>query len=303
MRIRWFYFVPLALLAGAAVSMPAAQSIESVTSQKERCLRKLEKVERALENVTAGLDRIKRLRQASSGGSAATDAFVEKSQSALEYMNNRIERARNQLEKIESDLQKVQNGNQCPACIASDVNLFCRHSESLYTENSDLMTDVASYERTLRASVSASGLCDRTDALLASVDSSALRGNSRYYAARLLQDKARAAIASRNPAEAMAFALAAGDSAAAIPSGKQAPCALGPDIERISKRLSKARESAIVKDTSGKAERILAKAQEHLDKGKARCAAGKTEEARTELSIAEKFITTAIDQVHAGKEQ
>jgi hypothetical protein len=303
MRTRWFYFIPLALIAGAAVSMTAAQSVESVTSQKERCLRKLEKVERALENVTAGLDRIKRLRQASSGGGAATDAFVEKSQSALEYMNNRIERARNQLEKIESDLQKVQNGNKCPSCIASDVNLFCRHVESLYTENSDLTNDVVAYERTLRASVSATQICDRTDALLASLDSSARMDNSRYRAARLLLGKARAAIASHEPAEAMALALEAGDSAAAISLGKQARCPIGPDIERISERLSKARESATVKDTSGKAERILTKAQGHLDKGKARCAAGKTEEARTELSIAEKFITTAIDQMLAGKEQ
>jgi hypothetical protein len=303
MKIRWLYFIPLALIAGAAVTMTTAQSVESVTSQKERCLRKLEKVERALENVTAGLERIKRLRQASSGGSAAAEAFVEKSQSTLEYMNNRIERARNQLEKIESDLQKAGSGKKCPSCISSDVNLFCRHVESLYTENSDLMNDLVTHERTLRASVSANELCDRTDALLASLDSSIRKTSTGYRAATALLAKARAAMKSNEPASAMAFALEANDSAAAIPSGKKASCALGPDIERISERLSKTRQSATVKDTSGKAERILTKAQEHLDKGKALCAAGKTEEARTELSIAEKFITTAINQVHAGKEQ
>ena len=303
MRIRWLYFISLTLIAGGAVSMTAAQSVESVTSQKERCLRKLEKVERALENVSAGLDRIKRLRQASSGDGAAADAFVEKSQSTLEYMNNRIERARNQLEKIESDLQKAGSGNQCPSCIASDVNLFCRHAESLYTENSDLMNDVAAYERTLRASVSANELCDRTDALLATVDSSIRKTSTGYRAATALLAKARAAMKSNEPAAAMAFALEANDSAAAIPSGKKAPCALGPDIERISERLSKTRQSAAIKNMSGKAERILTKAQEHLDKGKALCAAGKTEEARTELSIADKFITSAIDQAGAGKEQ
>jgi septal ring factor EnvC (AmiA/AmiB activator) len=303
MRTRSFILFPLVLLTCAPLFLPLAQSVESVTSQKERCLRKLEKVERSLETITAGIERVSRLRQASKEGGVSSDAFIEKSQSKVEYLNNRIERARNQLEKIESDLQKAGSGNQCPSCIASDVNLFCRHAESLYTENSDLMNDVAAYERTLRASVSANELCDRTDALLASLDSSIRKTSTGYRAATALLAKARDAMKSNEPAAAMAFALEANDSAAAIPSGKKAPCALGPDIERISKRLNKARESASVKDTSGKAERILAKAQEHIEKGKARCSAGKTEEARTELSIAEKFITTAIDQAGAGKEQ
>lgn len=303
MRIRRLYFISLALIAGAAVSMTAAQSVESVTSQKERCLRKIEKVERALENVSAGLDRIKHLRQASSGGSAAADAFVEKSQSTLEYMNNSIERARNQLEKIESDLQKMGSGNQCSSCIASDVNLFCRHVESLYTENSDLVNDVVAYERTLRASVSANELCERTNALLASVDSSTRKTSTVYRAATALLAKARAAMKSNEPASAMAFALEANDSAAAIRSGKQVDCPLSAEIEQISKRLSEALRSAAGNNTDGKADRILTKAQTHFDKGKNLCASGKTEEARTELSIADKFITSAINQEGSGKEQ
>jgi hypothetical protein len=287
-------FLLPALLAGAGTSMVSAQSVESVTSQKERCLRKLEKVERSLETITAGIERVRRLRQASKENSVSSDAFIEKSQSKVEYLNNRIERTRNQLEKIESDLQNAQNGKQCPKCIASDVNLFCRQIESLYTENGDLGSEVNGFERTLRASVSVTDLCKRNDLLLAAIDSLTRSGNCRYQAAVTLQENARSAIASNKLDAAMAFALEAGDSVAAIPSKRQVRCPLDSSIERISKRLTEARKSATGKDTTGKADRILAKAQEHFEKGKAQCIAGKTEEARTELSIAEKFIATAI---------
>ena len=301
MRIRCFHFVPLVLLAGAPLFSPAAQSVESVTSQKERCLRKLEKVERSLENVTAGIERVRRLRQSSKESGVSSDAFIEKSQSKVEYLNNRIERVRNQLEKIESDLQNTQSGTQCPSCIASDVNLFCRQIESLYTENGDLQNEVNGFERTLRSSVSVIELCKRNDLLLKTVDSLAAIENSRYQAAVTLQEKARSAIASNKLDAAMAFALEAGDSLATLASENRDRCLLAPDIERISKRLTKARESAARKDTEGKAERILTKAQEHLEKAKSHCDAGETKEGRTELSIAEKFIETAIDQAGSKK--
>ena len=301
MRTRSFILFPLVLLTCAPLFLPLAQSVESVTSQKERCLRKLEKVERSLETITAGIERVSRLRQASKEGGVSSDAFIEKSQSKVEYLNNRIERARNQLEKIESDLQDAQGGKQCPSCIASDVNLFCRQVESLYTENSDLQNEVNQFERTLRSSVSVIELCKRNDLLLAAIDSQARAGNDGYRAAVALQEKARAAIASNKLDAAMAFALEAGDSVSALSSKKQGPCPLAPEIERISKQLTKARESIAGKDSDEKAERILTKAQEHLEKGKSLCDSGKTKEARTELSIAEKFIATATDQAGSDK--
>jgi hypothetical protein len=239
--------------------------------------------------------------QASKETDVSSDAFIEKSQSKVEYLNNRIERTRNQLEKIESDLQNVQSGKQCPKCIASDVNLFCRHIESLYTENGDLGSEVNGFERALRASVSVAELCKRNDLLLSAVDSPARTGDSRYQAAKTLQEKARSAIAANKLDAAMAFALEAGDSAAAIPSNKRADCTLAADIERISKRLTEAHESAAGKDTDGKADRILTKAREHLEKGKSQCDAGKTEEALTELSIAEKFIAAVAGRAETGK--
>jgi hypothetical protein len=287
--------------ASAAVSMLAAQTVQSVTSQKERCLRKLEKVERSLENVAARLDRMRRLKQASKENDMSSDAGIEKSQSKVEYLNNRIERVRNQLDKIESDLQKVQGGKACPSCIAADVNLFCRHIESLYTENGDLVNAINECERSLRSSLSVTELCKRNDLLLGAVDTQARKGNSRFQAALSLQEKARAAVASNDPVSAMDFALAAGDSAAAIMPQKQAACLLGPDMEEISNRLNRTRESVAAKDTTGKAERILAKAQEHLEKAKSLCNAGKTNDARTELSIADKFIATVSDRSGSGK--
>jgi hypothetical protein len=166
------------LLFFAIASMASAQTVESVTSQKDRCLRKLEDIERSLENSAGGgIERIKRLRLDSTSA-AATDAFVEKTQSKIEYMRSRIERARNQVEKIENDLQSVKSGGKCPKCIGSDVNLFCRHVESLFSENADLTSAMNQFERSLRADASSGNLDAVKRSALEAGDSAALQGPS-----------------------------------------------------------------------------------------------------------------------------
>jgi hypothetical protein len=149
-RGRTRFLLPLIAIA----SMASAQTVESVTSQKDRCLRKLEDIERSLENCAIGIERIKRLQPDSTSITASADAFIEKTQSKIEYMRSRIERSRNQVEKIETDLQSVKSGGKCPKCIGSDVNLFCRQVESLFSENADLTNMINQFERSLRAGAS-----------------------------------------------------------------------------------------------------------------------------------------------------
>jgi chromosome segregation ATPase len=166
------------LLFIVIASMASAQTVESVTSQKDRCLRKLEDIERNLENCAIGIERIKRLRPDSTSITAATDAFIEKTQSKIEYMHSRIERSRNQVEKIENDLQSVKSGGKCPKCIGSDVNLFCRHVESLFSENADLTNMINQFERSLRAAASSGNRNAVKRSALEAGDSAALQGYS-----------------------------------------------------------------------------------------------------------------------------
>jgi chromosome segregation ATPase len=171
--------IRLLLLFITIASMASAQTAESVTSQKDRCLRKLEDIERNLENSASGIERIKRLRLDSKSSAAPTDAFVEKTQSKIEYMHSHIERVRNQVEKIENDLQSVKSGGKCPKCIGSDVNLFCRHVESLFSENADLTSAINQFEHLLRAEASSGNRDAATGFALEAGDSAAaLQGSS-----------------------------------------------------------------------------------------------------------------------------
>jgi vacuolar-type H+-ATPase subunit I/STV1 len=286
-----------ALTLGTLIIAPSisAQTVESVGSQKDRCLRKLEKVERNLDNTNAAVDRIKRLRQAAQDAEAQqADAFLEKAANKIEYTSNRVERCRNQLEKIESDLANVSTGNQCPKCISSNVNLFCRQIESIYSENADLMSEIVGFERTLRASASVHELMKRTDNALAAVDSQTRAGSARLRAAAALQEKARKALAANNLDAAMGFALEAGDSVAGVAARKPVAGPLDDEIARVSGWIEEARK-AIGAGNGAKSSVVLEKAEAHFEKAKALYAQGKTDDSRTELAIAGKFAAAAIN--------
>ena len=286
---------PFALGIVIAAPLLFGQTVESVTSQKDRCLRKLEKAERNLDNINAALDRIKRLRRASSETEAQrVDAFLEKAQNKIEYSNNRIERCRNQLEKIVSDLANEAGVNQCPKCISSNVTLFCRQIESIYSENADLASEMAGFERTLRASASVHELLKRTDGIIAAVDSQTAAASSRLKAAYSLQEKARKALASNNLDAAMGYALEAGDSAAGLAGKKPEKGPLDDEIARVSGWIEEAKK-AVNCGNASKSSVVLEKAVAHFEKAKALYAQGKTDDSRTELAIAGKFAATAIN--------
>ncbi len=158
--------LPLAALAVFVLCIISrAASVDQTAATKDRCLQRLERAERLMDDLRRAVERIEGA--AGGGDDSRLMGQLEQARSHVEHLRVRADNAWNRLDNIEGQL--AQSEGVCSQCVATSVELFCTQVERLEADASDDLRRLREIER----NVSALGRSDSpSDAGVASTDSS-----------------------------------------------------------------------------------------------------------------------------------
>lgn len=273
------------VLAVALTALGRAASPDQVRSRRERCVRRLERVERRLHDLEITVDRIERL---DTGENEETRRFLETARDRIDYFRGRLDRVRNQDRRIADDLRRLGSGDACPDCLASEVRLMCRQVENLAAELGDYHAEVGRQEPALRRRAGTAEVIERTARMLASACPDSGGNTDPCARAAALLDSARAERDAGNEDTAMDRALKAGDLLAPLLPAGGPRSSLEQRLDRLGKRADGIR-GRIEPDKDRAAATLLDKASAHLREARTLGA----REASKRALIAEKLLEKA----------
>lgn len=146
-----------------------AATLDQVAASKDRCLQRLERAERLMDDLRRAVERI----EGAGGGSAQGDEArlmgqLEQARSHVEHLRVRADNAWNRLDNIEGELAQSQGA--CSQCLTTSVELFCTQVERLEADAADNLRRLREIERGMRP-LGHGG--DRADSAAIAADSTA----------------------------------------------------------------------------------------------------------------------------------
>lgn len=146
------------LLMFGVVFGVGAEDIESARARLELCSDQLNRTEYELDRTEQTIEDLRDI-DIATGSPENLAGTLESLSSRHDLLKRRLTRARTQYARIKDRLGDLSGS--CPDCISSDVDLFCRQAENVYSESGELLDRIRETTGTAKSRAAATKALNR----------------------------------------------------------------------------------------------------------------------------------------------